>query len=96
MNILKNGSIFLLTYDGYVYPIYTYKPIMNFNDYFTTVGGLFGLWKGLSLIDIKNKFTAFKKIMIKSIKMGSNITKFKKLLLKSLLYFGNKIKVKNE
>jgi hypothetical protein len=92
MNILKNGSIFLLSYGASVYPIYTYKPIMNFNDYFTSVGGLFGLWKGLSLIDIKNKFTAFKKI----IKMGSNITKFKKLLLKSLLYFGNKIKVKNE
>jgi hypothetical protein len=66
---------------------------MDFNKFLITIGGLYGLWNGLSLYDIKNKLSTFASLIISKFKTQTNITKFKNIIIKGFIYMTHKIKV---
>jgi hypothetical protein len=66
---------------------------MCFHDYLISIGGLIGLWQGLSIIDIKNKIYFIAYFIIKKIKFKVKTSEANQLFLKIYLYIGNKVKV---
>jgi hypothetical protein len=66
---------------------------MSFHDYLINIGGLIGLWQGLSIIDIKNKIYFIAIFIINKIKFTVKTSEINQLFLKFYLYFGNRVKV---
>src|SRR5215469_703784 len=60
-------------FETHYYPYYKYNPKLSFDDYFVSIGGLFGLWNGLSFYDIRVKLTIiFDAIISKTISVYIN------------------------
>ena len=53
---LQNKSLIGLEIKNYYYSIYAYSPLMLIDEYYTSIGGLIGLWNGLSITDLSYKF----------------------------------------
>jgi hypothetical protein len=68
---------------------------MRFDNYLISIGVLFRLWQGLSIIDIKNKIYLIAIFIINKTKIMNNKPLIGKLLKNKYFYIGNKIKVNN-
>jgi hypothetical protein len=66
---------------------------MLFKDYLISIGGLFGLWQGLSIIDIKNKIYIIALFIINKIKLDNNMHLTRKTLMRTYNFLANKFKV---
>jgi hypothetical protein len=66
---------------------------MLFKDYLISIGGLFGLWQGLSIIDIKNKIYIIALFIINKIKLDNNMHLTRKTLMRTYNFLVNKFKV---
>ncbi len=75
------------------YTLYSFNPTMTFDDYFVSIGGLIGLWNGLSLYDLKFKIILLINCLLLKFE---NIKKLveKKLVFRVIHLFKENLKVR--